>query len=170
MQVTEIEEGTPEGEDLWSNPDTWAHLEFEDGPRIPQDGDQVTILSTQNITYDIPASEAPKLVSLEINGALNFLPGEARMIRAHYIWVRAGFLNIGSAEVPFEDEAVIELLGDNTQFYWSFSSAYEIGNKNLVITGDVVMVGKPRPVTRTRLLQTALAGTNKLKVEAGLDW
>ena len=117
MQVTEIEEGTPEGEDLWSNPDTWAHLEFEDGPRIPQDGDQVTILSTQNITYDIPASEAPKLVSLEINGALNFLPGEARMIRAHYIWVRAGFLNIGSAEVPFEDEAVIELLGDNTQFY-----------------------------------------------------
>ena len=169
VQVEEIEEGEPEGEQFWSDPATWAHLNF-DTERIPQDGDQVTIQSTQNITYDIPAEEAPKLISLEINGALNFLPGEARKIRAHRIWVRAGYLNIGSEENPFEDEAIIELLGDNTQHYWSFSSTYEIGNKNLAITGDVVMVGKQRPVVRTRLLQTAKAGSNKLMVDALLDW
>ena len=92
------------------------------------------------------------------------------MIRSHKIWVRAGALNIGSADLPFEENAVIELLGDNTQYYWSFSSAYEIGNKNLVITGDVVMVGRSRPVTRTRLLETALAGSKKLKVTTDVDW
>ena len=114
MQVEEIEEGEPEGEQFWSDPTTWAHLEFDDGPRIPQDGDSVTILSTQNITYDIPAAEAPKLVNLEINGNLNFLPGEDRKLRSHKIWVRAGALNIGSADLPFEESAIIELLGDNT--------------------------------------------------------
>ena len=92
------------------------------------------------------------------------------MIRSHKIWVRAGALNIGSPDVPFEENAVIELLGDNTQYYWSFSSAYEIGNKNLVITGDVVMVGTSRPVTRTRLLETAFAGSKKLKVTTEVDW
>jgi hypothetical protein len=62
-----------------------------------------------NVTYDIPASEAPKLVYLEINGALNFLPGEDRTIKSHKIWVRAGYLNIGSTEAPFENTAIIEL-------------------------------------------------------------
>ena len=169
VQVEEIEEGEPEGELLWSDPATWTHLGFDE-ERIPQDGDSVTITSTMNVTYDIPASEAPKLVYLEINGALNFLPGEDRTIKSHKIWVRAGYLNIGSADAPFENTAIIELQGDNTQYYWSFSSSYEIGNKNFVITGDVVMVGVQRPLVRTRLLETVYAGENVLKVPAGLDW
>ena len=32
------------------------------------------------------------------------------------------------------------------------------------------MVGKQRPVVRTRLRQTAVAGSNKLMVDALLDW
>ena len=62
-----------------------------------------------NVTYDIPAEEAPKLVYLEINGALNFLAGADRTLKAHKIWVRAGYLNIGSEDQPFEDKALIEL-------------------------------------------------------------
>jgi hypothetical protein len=113
VQVTDIEEGDPEGELLWSDPATWTHLGFDE-ERIPQDGDSVTITSTMNVTYDIPAEEAPTLVYLEINGALNFLPGADRTIKSHKIWVRAGYLNIGSEDQPFEDQALIELQGDNT--------------------------------------------------------
>jgi hypothetical protein len=73
------------------------------------------------------------------------------MIRSHRIWVRAGTLNIGSVETPWEDKAIIELLGDNIFGYWSFVSAIEAGNKNLVITGTVNMIAKGPDFPTSRL-------------------
>jgi hypothetical protein len=99
------------------------------------------------------------LNSLEVNGALTFLPGGPRKLSAYKIWVRAGTLNIGSELLPFDDEAEIELLGDNIYGYWSFASAIEAGNKNLVITGTVNMYGKARFGNgRQRLLRTIYVG------------
>ena len=160
IEVTEIEEGDPGEAKMWSSVDTWNF----DPPRIPQDGDEIVIDSIMNVILDIPASEAPKLVSLEVNGRLTFLEGDDRAIRAHKIWVRAGELNIGTADAPFPNNAEIQLLGDNTEYFWSFSRAVEIGNKNLVITGDVNMYGLERPVVRQRLLETAYAGQDEIKL------
>ena len=112
IEVTDVIEGEVGDEMLWSSESSWSF----DPPRIPIDGDEIVINSTSNIILDIPASEAPKLVGLEINGALTFLnDGTAdRAIRAHKMWVRAGTLNIGNATHPFTNNAEIELLGDNT--------------------------------------------------------
>lgn len=105
------------------------------------DGDDLIIEADMNIILDIPASEAPKLTSLEINGRLTFEKDADRELKAYKIWVRAGELYIGTEEEPFNALATITLLGDNTEQYWSFTSAIEAGNKGLVVTGDVYMYG-----------------------------
>jgi hypothetical protein len=69
------------------------------------------------------------------------MTGEDRKIRAHRIWVRAGTLNIGTIDNPFDQKGEIELLGDNTLNYWSIVSSMELGNKNMVVTGTVNMYG-----------------------------
>ena len=167
IEVEAIEEGEVGAEMLWSDVNSWSF----DPPRIPIDGDEVVINSTSNIVLDIPASEDPKLISLEVNGALTFLNDgtDDRAIRAHKIWVRAGVLNIGNDTHPYLTNAEVELLGDNTQYFWSFSRAVEIGNKNLVITGDVNMYGSERPIVKMRLLETAYAGENELQLAQNLD-
>ena len=73
------------------------------------------------------------------------------MIRSHKILVKTGTLNIGSVETPWEDKAIIELLGDNISGYWSLVSDGEAGNKNLVITGTVNMIAKGPDFPTSRL-------------------
>jgi hypothetical protein len=109
--------------------------------KVPKNDDNVVINADMNIELDLPAADMPKLKSLEINGQLTFDYGEDRAIKAHRIWVRAGTLNIGSATQPFDKKATVELLGDNIFGYWSISSSWETGNKNLVVTGTVNMFG-----------------------------
>ena len=150
----------------WSDKDAWRF----DPPRIPIEGDRVVIESDMNIILDIPAADMPALKSLEINGKLMFAYEEDRALLANSIWVRGGELWIGSPLRPFDSKATITLLGDNTDEHWSFSSAVEAGNKNLVITGDVHMHGTARDVTSCRLLATAYAGGNSLNVGRNLDW
>ena len=97
-KVDKIEEGELGDIQLWSNPETW---DFEHG-EIPKAGDVVVITSTMNILYDIAAVDAVELRSLEINGQLTFEVGADRMLKAHNIWVRAGTLNIGTENNPFD--------------------------------------------------------------------
>ena len=138
-------------------------------PTLPQDGDDVEIPSSWKMMYDIPISETPVLKSLQINGVLEFEPGEDRLLQAYNLWVRAGELNIGSETDPFPNKATIELQGDNTEDYWAFHRAIEAGNKNLVITGKVNMYGLDRDA-RSRLRTTVYRGMTSFAVDAGLDW
>jgi hypothetical protein len=150
----------------WSDENAWR---FEP-KRIPMEGDRVVIESDMNIILDIPAEDMPKFKSVEINGKLMFAYGEDRALKSYSIWVRGGELWIGSPLLPFDAKATITLLGDNTDEHWSFSSAVEAGNKNLVVTGDVHMHGTARKVTSCRLLDTVYSGANSLKVDRNLDW
>ena len=120
------------------------------------------------------------MVSLEINGKLAFKAGGDRDLRSHKIWVRAGSLYIGSELIPFDSLATITLLGDNTEWYWSFTSAIEAGNKGLVVTGAVYMYGSLEAIsedsstiitqTRSRLMQTAYAGADEVYIEGNTNW
>ena len=85
------------------------------------------------------------------------------------LWVRAGTLNIGSADLPFESEATITLWGDNTDEYWSFDRSIEAGNKNFIVTGTANIYGTSRNST-SRLLQSAYVNQKELNVEPNLDW
>ena len=63
------------------------------------------------------------------------------MLKTHNLWVRAGYLQIGNETNPFPNKATIELQGDNTENFFAFTPSIEAGNKNLVITSQVSMVG-----------------------------
>ena len=163
---TDNVEVLPLGEEqLWSDPASWKF----DPPRIPQENDTIVITSDMNIIMDVEVGNCAKLRSLEINGKLTFLDGADRELCSHSVWVRAGELHIGNATHPFQSQAIITLLGDNTQYYWSFSTAVEAGNKNFVVTNNAYIYGTPRSA-RARLLETAEVGAKNITVEPGLDW
>jgi hypothetical protein len=82
----------------WSDPDTWAG-QFVDGvgdPRIPIDGDYVTIPLGFCVIIDIPECEMPRLRFVEVNGLLKSVSTspstKPRALKAYNIWVRAGEL------------------------------------------------------------------------------
>ena len=149
---------------LWSKLEDW-----EGRPSIPADDEEIIIPSHWRMLYDIKVADSPRLKSLEINGQLIFLEGEERILKTHNLWVRAGYLQIGNETHPFPDKATIELQGDNTENFFAFTRAIEAGNKNLVITSDVSMVGLPRN-SRTRLQSTIYRGLDQFLVAPGLDW
>ena len=90
-------------------------------------------------------------------------------MRAYNIWVRAGTLNIGTEEEPFQNNVLLQLLGDDMTGFWAFGFGHDAGNKNLVVTGKVNIWGKPRS-RGSRLLRHAIAGETEIQVEKDLDW
>jgi hypothetical protein len=152
----------------WSDPKIWTETLGEE--RLPRDGDDIVVPPTWNLHYDIPASEAPKLTSLQINGNLTFDDTADRLLMSGSVWVRAGNLTIGNKTHPFAHKATITLLGDNTENYWAFTNAVEAGNKNLVVTGAAHIYGTPVEHPRSRLRANALPGHTEITVEAELGW
>jgi hypothetical protein len=133
--LDEVEPFNPGDPTDWTDPDTWPN------GVVPVAGDDVEILGSMNVRYNVPLSETVDLDSLEINGILTFEDTEDRELRSHRVWVRAGEFNIGTADAPFPKKATITLLGNNTIEYWSFATNIEAGNKNLVVTGAANFYG-----------------------------
>ena len=61
-----IEVALEEGQRLWSDPESWG-----EGGKVPEEGDDVEIMSGWNMLLDI--NETPKLKTLTINGRLSFI-------------------------------------------------------------------------------------------------
>ena len=134
---------------MWSLSSSWDNLP----DRIPIEGDKVVIESGWNMIFDMETT--PDLDSIQINGKLTILSGKDREIRTHSLWIRAGTLEIGTENAPYEDKMYITLLGDNTEKYWAFTPGIEAGNKNLVVTGTLNMYGLPRDA-KSRLMNTVV--------------
>jgi hypothetical protein len=81
---------------------------------------------------------------VEINGRLTFEEGKNLHLRAKYVFVRAGELIVGSAEVPFTANATITLYGEKANASMVYDNAIEAGNKILANTGKVQMYGVSR--------------------------
>lgn len=94
---------------MWSLASSWDNLP----ERIPIEGDRVVIESGWNMIFDMETT--PDLDSIQINGKLTILSGKDREIRTHSLWIRAGELEIGTENAPYEDKMYITLLGDNTE-------------------------------------------------------
>lgn len=120
------------------------------------------------VIYDIGIS--PIFKSVQVNGKLEFLYGQPAILRTYSMWVRAGRVDVGTADAPFDSTVEIQLQGNNTsESQFIFSQAIPTGTKNLIITGTMNMFGTPR--TRvTRLLETAYPQQEQIIVETGLDW
>ena len=92
------------------------------------------------------------------------------MLQAFGIWVRAGELNVGTEDEPFDSTVEIRLHGNNrspTEFV--FAPQIPVNNKHLIVTGKLNMFGIPRTKRVTRLLDSALPNQTNLILEPGLD-
>jgi len=150
---------------LWSDATSWP-----DGV-VPVSGD-VMIASGENIIYDL--EDSPIFDVVTVNGQLKFLDDADNLpkmnLNAHYIYVRAGNLLIGTEASPFQAEASITLFGAYSDRQIFMSGVVEAGNKILANTGLVEFHGKPRTAMMTRLRSPVFVGYTKTLVEQNLDW
>lgn len=61
------------------------------------------------------------------------------------------------------------MYGSREEHYVVYESQIETGNKLLSSVGLISFHGKPRTALHFRLVTPALAGTNEIKVDAGLE-
>jgi len=120
---------------LWSNKDTWTNL-----GRVPIAGDIVEIEDGWDVLYDIETS--PVLQSLEVNGKLSFERGKPALLQSHSIWIRAGEVNVGTEDEPFDSTVEFRLHGNNeSPSEFVFAPQIPVGNKNMIVTGKLNMFG-----------------------------
>ena len=100
-KIVEVELGA---EKLWSDPKSWPSEE------CPKEGEDVHVESGMNIIFDLDESPIFKLI--RINGKVTFKKDKDSHLRAKHIFVRAGELEIGTKEEPFEHKATITLFGE----------------------------------------------------------
>jgi len=146
---------------LWSDVNNWPLK------RLPVEGEDVHILSGWNMTMDIP--ETPILRLIRVNGILNFKTDIDIHFKAKHIFIRAGELNIGQKEFPYEKNCKIELFGEKDQKAIVYDNAIEAGNKLIANINKLRMFGKKRKQNWTRLLAPAEKGATQITVEKGLD-
>jgi hypothetical protein len=65
-----------------------------------------------DVVYDIETS--PVFKSLEINGKLSFKRGQPALLQSFAIWIRAGEVDVGTEDEPFDSTVEIRLHGNNT--------------------------------------------------------
>ena len=81
-----------------------------------------------------------------------------------------GELIIGNETNPYLGNATITLYGMKQDEQIVYDNSIESGNKVLANTAIISIFGRPRKVTRSRLLNTILPGNTTFTIEAGLDW
>ncbi|AKJ31141.1 G8 domain-containing protein [Caldimonas brevitalea] len=130
----------------WSQPSTW-------GGQLPTAGVEVVIPAGKIITLD---TDTPPLAGLRIEGTLRFARRNVALT-AGYIDV-TGALEIGTADEPYTQQAVITLTGAPRTPNDGVSRGLNVRGGRLEIHGAA-----PQPVW-TRLAAHATAGTTSLQL------
>lgn len=119
------------------------------------------------------------LKSLVIQGRLTFndtlIDGIPRTyeLRSHIIAIELGELLIGTAEKPYENKAIITLLGSQDSPVYSYSNSVTAGNKIIFVTGNFVAYGKDLldgGKYTTKLQAPCKPEDTKISLEPGLKW
>ncbi len=87
--------------------------------------------------------------------------------------VQTGELIIGTDSKPYENEAIITLLGEPNSPVHSYSNAVVAGNKIFFITGTVTLVGKDvmnGGEYHTRLTQSCSPDDTTIYLGTNLGW
>ena len=140
----------------WSDPAAWP------SGKVPVAGDAVVIPAGKVVMLDV---SPPTLKSVYISGTLKFAAKDLELT-AGYIMVHDGSLQIGSAQIPFTNQALITLTGTDTG-----ADNLGMGEKFIGVMGTGTLDLHGAPVTSwTRLTQTAAVGANTLQLEDASGW
>jgi len=112
----------------------------------------------------------PMLKAVVVEGSLiippHADPNHVRTFDAEYIFVRGGYMEVGTEEFPYTSKLIITMHGDKK------SPEIPIyGNKVIGVRHGVLeMHGVPRSPTWTELDTTALAGSDTITLLREVDW
>jgi hypothetical protein len=154
---------------VWSADTTWG------GDFAPMDGDSLYIPKGLNLLVDVDRS--PVLKSVLVEGSLLFMPKEStpakatdkdheRYFDAMYIFVRGGYMEVGTALNPYTSKITITMHGTVLDPYIPI-----YGNKVIALRfGTLEMHGIPRDKTWTLLDSTAAIGAKTITLNEKVDW
>lgn len=143
---------------LWSDPASW-----EDGI-VPLMYDDVVIPPHRAIIMDI---DPPLLGSLTVEGAFKILDRDAKLeVYRIVIW---GEMFVGTPDLPFNSNLEIILHGQRDDPATVVDNNLFLGNKNIVVLGELHIHGAPKTVTWTKLATTAAAGSTTIELSVAVN-
>jgi len=146
----------------WSAESTW------DYESLPTGGDSVYVPEGMHLLVDIDATPVLNLVLVE--GSMIFAPdsdsNHMRTFDAHYIFVKGGYLEVGTEEFPYTSKLIITMHGDRSD-----PEIPIYGSKVLAVRNGILDIhGVPRSPTWTELETTAAPGSNTITLHTAVDW
>ncbi|KAM4688908.1 fibrocystin-L [Discoglossus pictus] len=158
----------------WSNRSFWESS-VENNKNVPQEGANVVIPAGTWVVADI---EIPSLEKLTIYGALELQNNtdsstntyNKTVLNATYISIQGGRLIGGWEDDPFRGDLHIILRGNHSTPEMPLPDGPNQGSKVLGVFGQLDLHGIPRLVYKTKLANTAVAGSLSLSLVDAVDW
>ncbi|XP_076961678.1 fibrocystin-L [Callospermophilus lateralis] len=161
---------------LWSNDSFWQSSQ-ENNYTIPYPGANVVIPEGTWIVADTDMPPMERLIIwgvLELEDKSNAGPAGPSyrrvVLNATYISVQGGRLIGGWEDNPFKGELQIILRGNHSTPEWAFPEGPNQGAKVLGVFGELDLHGNPHSIYRTKLSETAEAGSKVLSLVEAVDW
>ncbi|CAO2602354.1 Pkhd1l1 [Lemmus lemmus] len=161
---------------LWSNESFWQSSP-ENNYTVPHPGANVVIPEGSWIVADTDIPPVEKLIIwgvLEIEDRSEVesaAPSYRRIVlNATYISVQGGRLIGGWEDNPFKGELQIVLRGNHSTPEWAFPEGPNQGAKVLGVFGELDLHGLPHVIYKTKLSETAEAGSRILSLIDAVDW
>ncbi|XP_053415184.1 fibrocystin-L isoform X2 [Nycticebus coucang] len=161
---------------LWSNDSFWQSSR-ENNYTVPYPGANVVIPEG---TWIVADTEMPPMERLIIWGVLeledNYHVGAAAtssrkvVLNATYISLQGGRLIGGWEDDPFKGELNIVLRGNHSTPEWALPEGPNQGAKVLGVFGELDLHGIPHSIYKTKLSETAEAGSKVLSLTDAVDW
>nr|XP_010954142.1 fibrocystin-L isoform X1 [Camelus bactrianus] len=161
---------------LWSNDSFWQSSR-ENNYTIPHPGANVVIPEGTWIVADTDIPPMERLIIwgvLELEdkhnvGATGSSYGKV-VLNATYISLQGGRLIGGWEDNPFKGELQIVLRGSHSTPEWALPEGPNQGSKVLGVFGELDLHGIPRLIYKTKLSETAEAGSRVLSLMDAVDW
>ena len=149
---------------LWSNTSIWQNNV------LPVDGQNVTIARGTHVITDV--STLPKMDILTIEGSLEFLDNQDRVLEANTIIIDGGRLVAGYPDTPFRNKLRIILYGNVTSPVYRHGPFKAIvGSKVIGVFGELILHSEMQnPKTWTLLGETATADSREITLSEAVDW
>ncbi|XP_040210792.1 fibrocystin-L-like [Rana temporaria] len=164
--------------DYWSNNSFWQSS-VENNYTVPKNGSTVIIPAGKWVIADTDMPYLEKLIiygKLELKNLTNSsIAGSApsfktTVLNATYISIQGGSLIAGTETDPFQGELRIVLRGNHSTPEFPLPDGPNQGSKVLGVFGDLDLHGLPRAVYRTKLANTAPAGSQYIILAEPVDW
>lgn len=156
--------GGPSSDGLLGPPKLWSDASIWPNNQLPTVGMDITINASMYIIMDI---NPPKLGKIVIEGRLEFQDSGPRKLEADTITVW-GSLIIGTVNTPFLNPAEVVLYGSRTSATVVVDNNLFVGNKVLLVLGQVSFHGAVRASTWTKLETSALKGSTSLRLNSSV--